>query len=102
MTRQVAGEVSGALPAGRRSRSPGSTAATSARMRRSVLMTREVLHVNASVDCDEAMAREAQYLRQRFEHLEGRLEQGRQGVLILETSYPPSLIMVKDLSWRLG
>ena len=101
MTRQLAANVSGALPAGRRSRSPGSAAATSAQMRRSVMMTREVLHVNASVDCDDATAREAQYLRQRSEHLEGRLEQGRRGVLMLETRYLPSLILVEDLSWRL-
>ena len=37
-----------------------------------------------SVDCDEAVAREAQYLRQRSEHLESCLENGRQGVLVLE------------------
>ena len=84
MTRQFAADVSGAPSAGRRSRSPGSTAATSAQLRRSVMVTREVLHVNASVDCDGAAAREVQYLRQRSELLEGRLEQGRQGVLILE------------------
>ena len=90
MTRQFAANVSGALLAGRRSRSPGSTAATSAQLRRSVMMTREVLHVNASVDCDEATAREVQYLRQRSEQLECRLEQGRQGVIILETRYLPS------------
>ena len=83
MTRQFAADVSGALPAGRRSRSPGSTAATSAQLRRSVMVTREVLQVNASVDCDEAIAREVQYLRQRSEQLECRLEQGRQSVIIL-------------------
>ena len=84
MIRQLAVNVSGGLPASRRSRSPGSTAATSARLRRSVMMTREVLQVNASVDCDEAMAREVQYLRQRSAHLESCLENGRQGVLVLE------------------
>ena len=84
MSRQLAVNVSGGLPASRRSRSPGSTAATSARLRRSVCVTREVLQVNASVDCDEAMAREVQYLRQRSEHLESCLENGRQGVLVLE------------------
>jgi hypothetical protein len=47
-------------------------------------VTREVLQMNASADCDGAAAREVQYLRQRSELLEGRLEQGRQGVLILE------------------
>jgi hypothetical protein len=70
MSRQLAANVSGGLPASRRSRSPGSTATTSARLRRSVCMTREVLQVNASVDCDEAVARETQYLRQRSKHLE--------------------------------
>ena len=89
MSRQIAVNVSGGLLASRRSRSPGSTAATSARVRRSVCMTREVLHVNASVDFDEAMAREVQYLRQRSEHLESCLENGRQGVLVLENEISP-------------
>ena len=85
MDRRLATNVSGAIPAGRRSRSPGSALAAGAQVRRSVRMTREVLQLDASVDCDEAAAREAQYLRQHAEHLESRLEQGRRGVLALET-----------------
>ena len=85
MDRRLAPNVSGAIPAGRRSRSPGSALAAGAQVRRSLRVTREVLHLDASVDCDEAAAQEVQYLRQQAEHLENRLEQGRRGVLALET-----------------
>ena len=102
MGRQLATNVSGAIPASRRSRSPGSDAATGARLRRSVCVTREVLQSGASVDCDEAVAREVQYLRQRSEHLESRLEQGRQGVLALESEISSLLTHGQRESRRLG
>ena len=98
MNRQAVGVMSGALLAGRRSRSPGSATAVSAQLRRQVTVTREVLLVNAAAGGDDATAREAQYLRQRSEQLESQMEQGRQGVAALETRYQPSFIKVKDPS----
>ena len=79
MDRRLIIDVSGAVPAGRRSRSPGSAPA-GAQVRRSLRMTREVLQVDALVECDEAVAQEIQYLRQRAEHLESCLEQGRRAL----------------------
>ena len=58
-------------------------------------MAREVLHVDASIECDEAVAQEVQYLRQRAEHVESRLEQGRSGVLALETEVSSVLTQVQ-------
>jgi hypothetical protein len=48
-------------------------------------MTRDVLQVDAVVECDEVVAQEVQCLRRRAKHLENCLEQGRRGVLALET-----------------